>query len=207
MRKARTKAATQQVATSEPDVFDEAIDAQRKAQAATVIHQVADSTVMPTDHAPGYIANPSSTVRVNGHVEAIKKRTAQPHSKTTFPAGDMIVHLIDKGENEAGIGIRVEFPQGAKNRPNEEEKAIIRRHVKGEEGQESGFAWKGDFGMWHKDIGRDSSPNRAVAIRLDAESRVQKLADALKHHAIDPSGYAERIQQEREHAPEGRIPD
>jgi len=34
----------------------------------------------------------------------------------------MLVHLLDKGDNEAGIGIRVEFPQDRKDRPTAEEK-------------------------------------------------------------------------------------
>jgi len=62
--------------------------------------------------------------------------------------------------------------------------------------------------MWHKEIGIDSPPARSVAIRLDAESRVKKLADALKQYHHDPVGYAKQIQQERQLVNQGdRIPD
>jgi hypothetical protein len=119
----------------------------------------------------------------------------------------MLVHLLDKGDNEVGIGIRVEFPEGSKDRPTAEEKEIIRQHIKGEDGR-SGFEWKGPMKMWHKEIGIDSPPARSVAIRLDAESRVKKLADALKQYHHDPVGYTGQIQQERQLANQGeRIPD
>jgi hypothetical protein len=62
--------------------------------------------------------------------------------------------------------------------------------------------------MWHKDIGADAHTAKAVAIRLDAESRVEKLAEALKQHQADPVGYAEMVQQQREEAKNAeRIPD
>ena len=90
----------------------------------------------------------------------------------------------------------------------------IRHHLKADHGKSSGFSWRRDFDMWHKPIVRPDEdphnipPSRAVAIRLDAENRVQKLADALKHHAADPVGYADQVRQEREHAAHGQaIPD
>jgi hypothetical protein len=89
---------------------------------------------------------------------------------------------------------------------------ISRRHIKGEDGR-SGFQWSGPMGMWHKNILRpdehpDDVPTRSVAIRLDAESRVKKLADALGQHHHDPVGYAQSVQQERQQASQSQgIPD
>jgi hypothetical protein len=34
----------------------------------------------------------------------------------------MLVHILDKGDNEAGIGIRLGFPEGSKDHPTAEEK-------------------------------------------------------------------------------------
>jgi len=67
----------------------------------------------------------------------------------------MKVQFIDKGDNRAGIGIRVVFPEGSKNRPTAEEKEIIRQHIKGAEGENTGFGWNGQVGMWHKQIIRE----------------------------------------------------
>jgi hypothetical protein len=70
------------------------------------------------------------------------------------------------------------------------------------------------MGVWHKDILREGErpdevpPSRAVAIRLDAESRVKKLTAALAQHQFDPVGYAESVQQERQLASQGHgIPE
>jgi hypothetical protein len=141
----------------------------------------------------------------NGFAATVGKRQIRPlPDKRTVNAGQARVQFIDKGDNMAGIGIRVVFPEG--HQITNEEKEIIRRHVKGEEGEKTGFAWQGDIGMWHKHIARegeraeDIPASRAVAIRLDAESRVQKLADALRHHYADPIGYAAKIENEREQA-------
>ncbi|OWK42103.1 hypothetical protein FRUB_04181 [Fimbriiglobus ruber] len=129
-------------------------------------------------------------------------------------AGDMKVRLVDKGDNAAGIGIRVEFPEGSTNRPTPDEKEVIRRHIKGEEGEQTGFNWNGSMGMWHKPIARpgehaDDVPSaRAIAIRLDAENRVESLAEALREHAADPLSYAQMVRRRREEAAEGqRVPD
>jgi hypothetical protein len=167
----------------------------------------------PMDFDPAKLeaqAAPPAEANGRSHAASVRKRQTQEHSKLTIPAGDMLVHLLDKADNAAGIGIRIEFPEGSKGRPTEEEKEIIRRHVMGEPGQESGFGWNRKLGMWHKDIVREGEnpravpPNRAIAIRLDAERRVHNLADALRHHAADPAGYAARIEQERERAGQGQ---
>jgi hypothetical protein len=145
----------------------------------------------------------------NGHAAAVRQRRSVEHSKLTVPAGDMLVHLLDKGDNEAGIGIRITFQDGAKGRPTEEEKSIIRRVIKGEgEERPSGFAWNKENNMWHKEIGADSPMSRSVAIRLDAESRVERLAEELREHQADPVGFAEMVQQRREQAAQVQtIPD
>jgi hypothetical protein len=68
--------------------------------------------------------------------------------------------------------------------------------------------------MWHKHIVRPGEDvaevpsSRPVAIRLDAERRVEKLAEALREHIADPVGYADMIRQQREQAANReRIPD
>jgi hypothetical protein len=164
--------------------------------------------------ASAHIANPSSTPRPsNGHAASVGRRQHKLPSTLSVKAGDMQVQLIDRGSNQDGIGIRVVFPDDRK--PTEEEKAIIRAQVKGDDDKPSGFTWMGgDIGMWHKHIVRDGEhaadvpPSRPVAIRLDAESRVQKLAEALREHSADPVGYADMVKQRREQAAESsRIPD
>ena len=163
------------------------------------------------ERANGHIANPSSTRR-ESHAEAVTRRQAALPSKLTVSAGDMKVQLIDKGDNLAGIGIRVVFPED--RTPTEEEKAIIRKHIKGEDGEHTGFKWDREIGMWAKPIVRENEfedqvpPSRPVAIRLDAESRVEKLAEALRQHSADPVGYADMVRQRREQAANSdRIPD
>ncbi|MCE9565760.1 MAG: hypothetical protein K8U57_27360 [Planctomycetes bacterium] len=214
-----TSTAVAERPTDAPDeqvVLRNAEQAQRDAE-----HRVetAHTTEQNGHHAHGhrvpYIANPSMTRRpVQSHAEAVTKRQSNLPSKLSVSAGDMKVQMIDKGDNAAGIGIRVVFPDGAENRPTEEEKAIIRRHVKGEEGENTGFNWNGSVGMWHKHIVRhgehpeDVPGTRAVAIRLDAENRVEKLAEALRQHSADPVGFAESVRQRREQAVQGHgIPD
>jgi hypothetical protein len=97
---------------------------------------------------------------------------------------------------------------------SDDEKAIIRRHIKGEEGEQTGFNWDANAALWHKHILRDGEhvddvpPSRPIAIRLSAERIVHNLAEALREHAIDPVGYAENVRARREQAAEsGRIPD
>ncbi len=190
----------------EADPFDAAI-ADR--QAAQVVQQAAAATAMPTEH-----ATPPAHTHHNGHAAAVKKRQSTPHVKLSVPAGDTVVHLLDKGDNTVGIGIRIAFPEGAKDRPTPEEKEIIRQHIKGEEGERTGFNWDRQANAWIKPIVRegehpqDIPTTRPVAIRLDAENRVAKLAEALKHHQADPVGYAEQVKAQREQAAQGRgLPD
>lgn len=187
-RKSRTTA--EQPAT-DPTSFNPA-EFDRQAQAAEVVSQVAAHTAMPPENG-------------HSHTAAVKKRARhQEHSKITLPAGDMKVHLLDRGQNEAGIAIRVEFPEG-KDRPTAEKKEVIRSVMKADtqDGRPSGFEWKGKSGAWVKDIGADSPPARSVAIRLDAEARTERLAEALKAAPGGPCGIC-RTPSER--APERREP-
>jgi hypothetical protein len=199
----------------EQDVFDQAIAAQQAAEAAAATPPLTEAPATPPteEQAAAHIANPSSRPTTS-HAETVGKRQSKLPPMLNIPAGDTLVQLIDKGDNQAGIGIRIAFLEGAKNRPTEEEKAIIRRHVKGEEGEPTGFTWKRDLGMWHKPIVRPGEnphevpPSRPVAIRLDAERRVKDLADDLKQLQADPVGYAERLRLEREQAAQREpIPD
>ncbi len=200
-----------------PDIFDEQIALRQQEAAKAIVQDVADATKLPESeplangfaakHAPGHIANPSSKRR-ESHVAAVRKLPGT----LTVMAGDLAVRLIDAGDNRMGIGIRVEAPEGRKL--TEDEIAIIRKHVKGEEGEQTGFTWDRDNQMWHKHIVRENEfedqvpPSRPVAIRLDAERRVEQLAEALRQHSADPAGYVEMIRQRREQAAEaGRIPD
>jgi hypothetical protein len=182
---------------AEADIFDRVIAAREAEKTATpdtnarVEEALASAPVMRASEMAG----------PDGHAAGVRRR--QEHSKLTIPAGDVLVHLLDKGDNLAGIGIRVEFPEGSQ-RPTEEEKEIIRRHIQGEDGR-GGFTWKSPIKLWHKSIVRqgenpdDVPPSRPVAIRLDAESRVQKLADALRQHQADPQAYADRVRADRQH--------
>ena len=185
-----------------PDIFDEQIALRQQEKAAEIVQGVADSTRIeserpangvyreqhpgngfasqhaPRTHALGFIANQSSTRR-ESHADAVSRKLPD---KMTVTAGDLKVQLIDAGRNEMGIGIRVVFPEGRK--PTDEEKEIIRLHIRGEEGEQTGFKWDRDAGLWLKHILRegehvdDVPPSRPVAIRLDAERRVQQLAEA-----------------------------
>ena len=175
---------------------------------AGIVQEVAAATAMPPEpsgnghasqHSPttnGYIANPSSTRR-DGHAAAVEWRRSDFPDKITIPAGDMKVQFIGKVDNRAGVGIRVVFHEGRKNCPTAEEKDIVCKYIKGEDGERTGFTWNGQFGMWHPEIvrpgedARNAAMTLTVAIRLDAESRVQELADALKHHQADAVGYSE----------------
>lgn len=177
---------------------------------------VAESAPEDEKRFSGVILNPTSTRRepIGGHAAALTaKRKKVEHSCRQFPAGELVVHYMDKADNRAGIGIMVEFPDNRK--PTDEEKEVIRRIVKGEgEKYPTDFKWNNDFGMWHKSFERpgeelrDVPVNRIRAIRYDAEKRAERLADALRHHAQDPAGYAEMITQQREQAAQrDRIPD
>jgi hypothetical protein len=127
------------------------------------------------------------------------REKVQLPDKLSIPAGEAVVQLIDKADNAAGIGIRILLPNGRK--PTEVEREIIRRHVTAAEGERpTGFEWKNQLGMWLKGIGADSSPMRAVAIRLDAERRCENLSADLKEHYLDPEGFAARVRREREQA-------
>jgi hypothetical protein len=156
--------------------------------------------------ASAFVANPSTTRR--GHAAAVTRRQHDLPDKMTMVAGDLKVQMIDRGSNEAGVGIKVVFLNGRK--PTPEELEIIRDHMKGENGR-PGLNWDRHAGMWHAEIVRPGEhPNevpasRPVAVRLSVESRVQKLAEALREHQADPAGFAEQVRQRREQGSE-RVP-
>lgn len=189
------------------DFFDETLAADRQKEAAAVVQQFADHTTMPQEgekpEGRTHIANPSSTRR-EGHAAAVKRK---PPSVLSVVAGDAVVQLIDKGSNKDGIGVRIEFPDGRK--PTEEERDIIRGVMTEPNGDfPSGFRWKSEFGMWFKEIGADSPGNRSTAIRIDAESRVKRLAEDLAQHQTNPEGFADMVKQRREQAANrDHIPD
>jgi hypothetical protein len=139
-----------------------------------------------------------------GHASKARPKAPRLPDTCIRSAGDLLVQLIDKGDNAAGIGIRVLAPEGRSL--TGEEKGIIRAHVRGDGG--TGFDWKQGLGMWHKPVGADAPAMKAVAIRLDAERRVAALAADLAEHHRDPQGFAARVRQGREQAAEtDRIPD
>ncbi|MDY3551464.1 hypothetical protein R5W24_000540 [Gemmata sp. JC717] len=150
-------------------------------------------------HAARYahIANPST------HRRPVRKLPGT----MSLIAGDLTVRLIDKGDNLAGIGIQVVTPEG--RTLSEEEKALVRKHVKGTEAEPSGFRWLGELEMWHKAILRDGEfedqvpPSRPVAIRLDAERRVEALAEDLRRLHGQASGFVGAEEQRREMAAQG----
>jgi hypothetical protein len=115
--------------------------------------------------------------------------------KLGIPVGDLRVQLIDKGDNSAGIGVRVLYPDGRE--PTGEEKEIIRDVMKSPNGEfSSGFRWDGQMGLWHKPIG-DAPPHVATAIRLDAERRVEKIAKNLRElHGIEYS-HADAVEESK----------
>jgi hypothetical protein len=94
------------------------------------------------------------------------------------------VELIDD-LNAGGLGIKLSFDDPAE-RPSEEVKQLL----KDGDDQRPGFGYRGDLKQWRKRIGTDADPRAAVAIRLDAERRVEAVADRM--------GHEERVKAERE---------
>ena len=176
-------------------------------QASGVIQSLAEQTKLTESDIHSVIANPSSTRRPESHAARVNRLP----STLGVQAGDLIVKLIDKGDNRAGIGIRIDTLDG--RTLSDEEKQVVREIVRGDGGDRTGFEWQPVIKMWHKPILRsgehpaDMPPSRPVAIRLDAENRVQALAEALRELQADPVGFADRVQQRREQVAEaGRIP-
>lgn len=93
------------------------------------------------------------------------------------------VELIDDG-NAGGIGIKLSYDD-PKERPSDEVKQILK------EGDETrpGFTYRGELKQWRKRIGSDADPKTAVAIRLDAERRVDAIGDRMS--------YEEQLKAER----------
>lgn len=86
---------------------------------------------------------------------------------------DRRVELIDDG-NAGGIGIKLSYDD-PKERPSAEIKQILK------EGDEKrpGFTYRGDLRQWRKRVGKDADARTAVAIRLDAERRVDAIGDRM----------------------------
>lgn len=169
-----------------------------EAQVETTVTQPETATREPGDDTPAELKN--------GH--AAKKEDTE-HSKISIPVGDLVVHYLDKGSNKAGVGIFVEKPENRELTEAEKEAIRTEMHAKTVTGRESPQKWNGKIKpkMWHAEIGEDAHPAKAVAIRLDAESRTQNLAEALKHAQKDPEGYQKMVQQQREQAEnQGREP-
>jgi hypothetical protein len=210
---------------TEPSFDPSEFDPEMKRQTEAVVQSVADATRIepestetprengftaqhePRTHAPGHIANPSSRRR-ESHAASVGRRLP---STLSAVAGDLVVSVIDRGNNLDGIGIRVEFPDG--RRPTAEELEIIREHMQSENGR-PGLRWDRQAGIWHAEIVRqgehpaDIPPSRPVAVRLSVEGRVERLAQALREHQEDPMGFAEQVRQRREQAANGdRVPD
>lgn len=94
------------------------------------------------------------------------------------------VEMIDDG-NAAGLGIQLSFDDPAE-RPSETVKQILKEG----DDQRPGFGYRGDLKQWRKRIGADADPRTAVAIRLDAERRVEAIGDQMSHE--------EKLKAERE---------
>ncbi len=88
---------------------------------------------------------------------------------------DRRVVLIDDG-NAGGIGIQLAYDD-PKERPSDEVKQILKEG----DDKRPGFAYRGDLKQWRKRIGHDADPRTAVAIRLDAERRVDAIGDRMSH--------------------------
>lgn len=97
---------------------------------------------------------------------------------------DRRVVLIDDG-NAGGIGIQLSYDD-PKERPSEEVKQILKEG----DDQRPGFTYRGDLKQWRKRIGHDADPRTAVAIRLDAERRVDAIGERMSHE--------EQLRAERE---------
>ena len=140
--------------------------------------------------------------------ENARDRETQVRTTLTLPAGGPHVHMVDEFDH---VGVKVTFPAGS-NRPDEDDLAAIRRHVKAAQGEPpTRYRWdKRKF--WRKLIeGRDgdkASPQKSIAIRHDTERRVEDLAAELKDRHGSAAGHAHRLDQRRagENEP-GQIPD
>lgn len=170
----------------------------RKDQVAT--HPTGD-TSEPQTPSPADLAGPQDAGAASG--EVVKRvGTAEPKAVEPSRAGppapavrkprgvlgryfrDRRVQLIDDG-NAGGVGIKLTYDDPAE-RPSEAVKQILK------EGDEKrpGFTYRGDLKEWRKRIGADADPRTAVAIRLDAERRVEAIAELMTHE--------ERLKAERD---------
>jgi hypothetical protein len=107
---------------------------------------------------------------------------------------DRRVELIDDS-NVGGLGIKLTYDNPAE-RPSDEVKQILKEG----DGQRPGFTYRGDLKQWRKRIGSDADPRTAVAIRLDAERRVEAIGEQMSHE--------ERLKAERDRSegPDGKTP-
>ena len=126
-------------------------------------------------------------------------RRAQVRLRTTLtlPAGGAKVHMVDEFSE---VGIAVTFPDGS-NRPDAQDIATTRRHVKSADGEPpAGYRWdKRKF--WRKLIegrhGKAASPQMAIAIRHDTEQRVKDLAADLQNPHKAETDHTERVEAQR----------
>jgi hypothetical protein len=127
----------------------------------------------PADDSPPEPAQPTRTQRAVEKLRSVLGRYL-PRKR---------VELIDDF-NSGGVGIKLGFDDPAE-RPSDEVKQILREG----DDRRPGFAYQGDRKQWRKRIGADADPRAAVAIRLDAERRVEAVADRMSHE--------ERLKAER----------
>jgi hypothetical protein len=105
---------------------------------------------------------------------------------------DRRVELIDDG-NAGGIGIKLSYDDPAE-RPSDEIKQILKEG----DDKRPGFTYRGDLKQWRKRVGKDADPRTAVAIRLDAERRVDAIGDRMSHE--------EQLRAERAEVPGEQTP-
>jgi hypothetical protein len=118
-----------------------------------------------------------------GRQQSPQRAEKKPRSVLGRYFKDRRVQLIDDG-NAGGVGIKLSYDDPAE-RPSDKVKEILK------EGDEKrpGFTYQGARKLWHKRIGADADPRTAVAIRLDAERRVEAIGEQMSHE--------ERLKAER----------
>jgi hypothetical protein len=116
------------------------------------------------------------------------------HSVLTRKFDDRRVELIDDG-NAGGLGIKLTYDD-----PNERPSEAVKQILKEGDDQRPGYSYHRELKQWRKRIGRDADPRTAVAIRLDAERRVDAIGEQMSHE--------EQLKAERERAdnPAARTP-
>lgn len=116
--------------------------------------------------------------------QPVQPAERRPHAVVGRYLKDRRVELIDDG-NAGGVGIKLSYDDPA-DRPSDAVKQILKEG----DDKRPGFTYQGGRKLWHKRIGADADPRTAVAIRLDAERRVDAIGDQMSHE--------ERLKAERE---------